>query len=467
MAEKRFKNEKLISRMANLLSLVVLAAMLVAGIYILVRNVCGETYAIFTDIINMTLDVFCMAICIILLLNIFSENEYNRQSNILVSLISYTGFNLFTDLVAWNVDCRPELVIINKMDNTLFYMFGSFIALWFWYYLEMNIPISDKMRKRCNTLVQIMFLLNAGLLLVNWFTGIVFSVDSSGMYKRSEWFPISYLSTIIMIIMAMFVLAYHKVPLSERLSYYSYIILPIISCIIQAIIYGISIMYPSTVLGIMLIYNNIHVKRRRKIIEQENEISQKNVAIMISQIQPHFLYNSLTTISNLCRKDPKQAEEATLMFSRYLRMNLDSIKKTEPVPFAQELEHVKIYLDLEKRRFEEKLNIEYDIEETNFKIPALSIQPIVENSVKHGICEKDEPGTLKISTKKTDNGFDIVIADDGVGFDTTVKKENDGRSHVGMNNVRDRLLGMSGAVMEIVSSPGNGCVTTIHVPEKH
>ncbi|MBQ2581184.1 MAG: histidine kinase, partial [Ruminococcus sp.] len=126
----------------------------------------------------------------------------------------------------------------------------------------------------------------------------------------------------------------------------------------------------------------------------EKELYEAKVAVMTSQIQPHFMYNALTSIAMMCQIDPETAQEATVTFAKYLRGNMDSLKQTKPVPFTIELEHLKKYLYIEKLRFGKKLNVEYDIQTTDFCIPMLSVQPLVENAVKHGVGMKKKGGTV-------------------------------------------------------------------------
>ena len=198
--------------------------------------------------------------------------------------------------------------------------------------------------------------------------------------------------------------------------------------------------------------------------EMQNEMLQMRVSIMVSQIQPHFLYNSLTSIAQLCEKNPAKAKKATIEFSEYLRRNMNSLKEQAPVPFESELKHLETYLSLEKMRFGDELNVEYDIETTDFLIPSLTVQPLVENAVKHGVGMKEDGGTVTIATKEFDDRYEVIVSDDGVGFDTS-KKPNDGRTHVGMENVRNRLKTMCNAVLNIESAVGKGTVATITIPK--
>ena len=219
--------------------------------------------------------------------------------------------------------------------------------------------------------------------------------------------------------------------------------------------------------------------RQNKINDLENQLLQKQISIMLSQIQPHFLYNSLVVIRQLCRIDPKLAEETVVEFSDYLRGNLDSLTISEPISFEQELRHVKTYLAIEKKRLGNKLNIVYNIKAMEFMLPALTLQPIVENAVRYGITKKEGGGTVTITTESDQQSVDqgsldlqsivITVTDDGAGFDpqqpVSLNLLQDGRSHVGIENVRSRLAAMCGGSLEIHSKPGEGTTAVIAIPK--
>ena len=210
-------------------------------------------------------------------------------------------------------------------------------------------------------------------------------------------------------------------------------------------------------------------KQYREAIEYQKvqkELYEAKVAVMVSQIRPHFMYNALSSIAMLCKLDPDRAYTATVTFSDYLRGNMDSLKQTAPVPFSKELEHLKKYLYIEKMRFDDMLNIRYDIQTEAFSVPQLSVQPLVENAVKHGVGMKEDGGTVTIATRETETAYEILISDDGVGFDTSAPPKEDGRSHVGMENTRKRLKEMCNAEIVITSTPGEGTTAKVIIPKE-
>ena len=200
--------------------------------------------------------------------------------------------------------------------------------------------------------------------------------------------------------------------------------------------------------------------------QMQKELYEAKVGVMVSQIRPHFIYNALTSIAMMCTIDPETAQEATVTFADYLRGNMDSLNQSKPVPFTTELEHLKKYLYIEKMRFDDLLNVEYDIQTVDFQLPLLSIQPLVENAVKHGVGMKEDGGTVTIATKETDSAYEVIIKDDGVGFDPDAPKEDDGRSHIGMENTKKRLHDLCGARVEITSVIGEGTTAKVILPKE-
>ncbi len=196
----------------------------------------------------------------------------------------------------------------------------------------------------------------------------------------------------------------------------------------------------------------------------ELKLQESQISIMLSQIQPHFLYNTLNSIYQLCETNPMRARSMVNFFAEYLRNNLSTLEAPGLVSFETELAHIKTYLEIEKIRFEDTLEIEYDIKCNDFYLPVLTVQPIVENAVKHGTSKKRGGGKVVISTEEDTKNYIIKVSDTGSGFDPSVPK-NDGKSHIGIKNVRQRLSHMCQGSLTIESEINVGTLATIRIPK--
>ena len=195
----------------------------------------------------------------------------------------------------------------------------------------------------------------------------------------------------------------------------------------------------------------------------EAELKDSRISIMLSQIQPHFIYNTLGTIERMCLKDPEKAFHLVRNFSLYLRGNFSELDSVTPIRFAEELKHVEYYVNIEKVRFPD-MNIVYDVETTEFVLPALSVQPLVENAIKHGLMRLETGGTVLIRSYETPTHFCVEVKDDGVGFDTGLPVDE--KKHVGLRNIRGRLKAMVDGDLILESKPDAGTKAVIMIPKE-
>ena len=217
-----------------------------------------------------------------------------------------------------------------------------------------------------------------------------------------------------------------------------------------------------------LIPENINAAARAKELETEKNIveaqlKESRISIMLSQIQPHFIYNTLGTIERMCLKDPEKAFQLVRNFSLYLRGNFSELDSVTPIRFAEELKHVEHYVNIEKVRFPD-MTIQYEVETTDFVLPALSVQPLVENAIKHGLMRLESGGTVVIRSYETATHFCVEVTDDGVGFDTT--QPMDEKKHVGLRNIRGRLNAMVNGELMLESQVNVGTKATILIPKE-
>ena len=210
-----------------------------------------------------------------------------------------------------------------------------------------------------------------------------------------------------------------------------------------------------------LIPESINAAEKAKVLEAE--LKESRISIMLSQIQPHFIYNTLGTIERMCLKDPRKAFDLVRNFSLYLRGNFSELDSVTPIRFAEELKHVEYYVNIEKVRFPD-MNIEYDVETTEFVLPALSVQPLVENAIKHGLMRLETGGTVVIRSYETPTHFCVEVKDDGVGFDTSLPIDD--KKHVGLRNIRGRLKAMVNGDLFLESKLNVGTKAVIMIPKE-
>ena len=193
-------------------------------------------------------------------------------------------------------------------------------------------------------------------------------------------------------------------------------------------------------------------------------IKWTETALLQTKIKPHFLYNTLTAIEQLCETDSQKAQTAIADFAAYLRSNMDFSTETRLIRIDRELSNVKHYLSLEQMRFEDRLKVKYDIQADGFLVPPLVVQPMVENAVRHGVTKRPEGGTIIISIVDILTDYVITVTDDGVGFDSDSEIWAGGY-HIGIDNARERLHRQCGGVMHIDSKIGVGTVVTMSIPK--
>ena len=222
------------------------------------------------------------------------------------------------------------------------------------------------------------------------------------------------------------------------------------------------------VVVLRIIPKSINAIAKSKELETEKlllntQLMESRVSTMMSQIRPHFIYNTLGSIEQLCELDPQKAGELVHNFSKYLRGNFGELDNPKPILMSQEMEHVHHYISIENVRFPD-MTFTFEMNSNDFYIPALTIQPIVENAIKHGLMKLQEGGTIHVVSYETDTHYCVSVEDDGAGFDTSVLLDE--RKHVGIRNIRGRLKAMVNGTLEIESVIGEGTKVLISIPKE-
>ena len=304
------------------------------------------------------------------------------------------------------------------------------------------------------------------LVFLSMFNGMLFQVDAHGNLTDGPYYWIAWLIDPMILLIEILVVVHYRKNLSRfgTIVMLNYGLVSLLTTGLQSIWYPVPELLACT-LALLLMFMLFYWEMAKNLVENERELMQSQMSLAISQIQPHFLYNTLSTIAELCRKDSAMAEEVTNRFALYLRGNLEHMGDSFPVEFSKELKHVQTYLWIEKIRFQDELQVVYDIQTEDFIIPALTVQPLVENAVKHGMMGSENVCTITIRTKCVERGYQVIIEDDGCGFDPEQVK-NDGRKHIGIESVRNRLKFMVGGILTVRSVIGKGTTVIIEIPGK-
>lgn len=369
------------------------------------------------------------------------------------------------------------LVLSNLLEFFCGYLLTYRLSLLFIHMIECakrdettNTQEKQKMRRMLHIwkcLTGALFGIATFLLLVSQWNHMYYTIDVQGYYHRQDGFWVSQaIAVVSMVLNVWFIHHFRKILGKKKTILFLLLIIgPIVALVIQVLMYGIYFALLFAVLASVILLIYLIKEQLRIFYQTERELTRMQTAIVQSQIKPHFLYNSLTAIAQLCEKDPKGAKKATIAFAEYLRTNMKSLDGCKIVPFEEELSHIKAYLLLEQMRFGEDLTVVMNIETMDFCLPALSIQPLVENAVKWGVGQKEDGGTVTLSVFKKAQAIQIQIADDGVGMEVGEKQQDD-RTHLGMENVRKRLTEICGASMQVESKVGEGTIVTVTIPRE-
>ena len=299
------------------------------------------------------------------------------------------------------------------------------------------------------------------LLIITQFTAFIYYVTPDNVYHRGAMYPMLLIPSVLLMLTNIVLLWQKKRKLTKKevKALSVYLIIPLFCMLIQMAVYGLLMIVIGTSVASLFLFVSILKEQMELYISQKEEVSRHRAANMALQMRPHFIYNTMMSIYYLIKQDSNKAQQLTLDFTNYLRKNFTAITKESTIPFTEELDHTKAYLSIEQVRFEGILFTSFDTPHTMFRLPPLTLQPIVENAVKHGVSRELPPCTITVTTRQTETGSLIIIEDTGPGFDAG---DNDG-PHIALNNIRERLKLSCNGTLSIKPREGGGTVVTVEV----
>lgn len=420
--------------------------------------------------VNVALEVYSIVISMIIALYLhFKSSTKSKSDRWFCAMLISNSVMMLGDLTDWLLNgYKAEwaywvfwggMVLFYASSAPLLYAFTGYIRE----YICQKTTVPAALMRTTGALGLLQILLT----FVSIPTGLYFTITADNVYVRGSGFLLSQLIPFVIYGIDLFMTIRYRRYLRRKEVFYFcfYVFMPVLGEILQILFYGIATVNVLAAIAMVIIYINIQSEQALRLEKQEKQLAELQVNIMLSQIQPHFLYNSLTAIRQLCDIDSSQAKQCITDFSRFLRANMNSLTSREPIPFARELLHVKNYLSLEKQRFGDRLTVVYDIRSEDFDLPPLTIQPIAENAVRHGIMKRDRGGTLTVRSLEGEGYYEVTVEDDGVGFPAGTPRADDETPHIGIANVRKRVEELVGGSVDIESAPGKGTKVSIRIPK--
>lgn len=389
-----------------------------------------------------------------------SKNRWNKKFFVtLFAVFVLCMITIFIDLMTYTDSSQS---IISKIDIYFEYLLFSITMPMFTVYL-LHTCGENWLQSKIFRAVIILWIIFFILLGIAQFTTFLYYITPDNKYIRNSYY--------LLLIMPMFAVMFinltsvikkrDKLPRKYFVAFMIHLISLLISLfILNIIVANLVVVVLGMSISTLSLFAIILYDQIEDYLKQQKEIANQRASIMVLQMRPHFIYNAMMSIYHLCVQNPKKAQQVTLDFTTYLRKNFTAIVSENTVPFSDELEHTRAYLAVEQVQFEDSLFVEYDTPHKNFRLPPLTLQPIVENAVKHGMDPEYAPLCISIRTRETDSGSEIIVEDNGLGFSSA----DDCEPHIALANIKQRLEIMCNGILTIKHQENGGTIVTVIIP---
>ncbi|MBQ0071351.1 MAG: histidine kinase, partial [Spirochaetales bacterium] len=374
----------------------------------------------------------------------------------------------YTDIFAWVVDGVPGLRWANVLDNTLFYFCSVGIAYFYLLFVVEFLHLESKGFQFFRSVSGSGVLCMTILLLLNVFTGWIFTVNAENVYSRSFLYPATFLFPLVVLLtIPYFIMKADDLKLTPKIALVGYCVTPIISALVQTFTYGVSFMYILTLVALLFVYVLIYLKQgedlevKKTVLSQKEEhLDEQKQLILLSQIRPKYILSALSTISDLCLENAEDACRLTNFFSEYLRHNLDSMSGASVNTFEKELANIERFAEVEEKRQGDKVCIIYDIGPTEFKIPVLTVQILVEKAVSCGLAEELEDVWVWVKTREDADNHYVTVETNSLKVTMEDFQKSDE-----IKSVSSRLENLCRGRLTYGINEGNGCFVTLVLPK--
>jgi len=429
-----------------------------------------------SSLIQISMESWGVVFCLMLVVFILSNNTKQERPEIkLLKCVVGIMFMLITDvLAAVSNNAKTNigywlLVISNfayflSIDFTVIFVVDFFLEL---------IPKKDSSKFMIKEICYGVIAVAVALLIGNLWGGYFYVIDGNVYDRGSLHFVQTIMHSLPFAVVGLYIIVnFKKIDMVYQRLFMTYVVTVLVCAVVQEISFGISLINFVCMFLVILTYTVLLSENNRRKFIRINEIIEekkkqepvqpgRNAACIVN---PHFMKTSLECVYKLCDDNPKRAQKQVGAISNYMQGHLIAYNHPEPVSVDKEMEQVEYYLTIEQIRLGARLTVDYDIKESDFLLPMLSVQSLVENAVKHGIQSKKNGGTVRISTYSTNEAYYVKVADDGIGFNTLILNSGS-YSQKGINTVREKLKSIDGT-LTIKSEAGKGTEAIIEIKKK-
>ena len=408
------------------------------------------------------------ALLLLVLLGLVASSVFpgldKRSKSFFISSFSILALSIITYVIDLFVYTNPNLAWVERIVSFV----ETFLPSVLMPLLTIYVLLCSKedIRKSPSFYISLGLCLSLFVLLViAQFTNGIYYFTENNEFVQGQYYWVLIVPLLALIALNLFEIITKRKLLSKRyfIAFLIYLIPLLVVMVLQMFLSVFILIVIAVSISALSMFGIIMADQVEQYLHQQREIADQKASIAVLEMRPHFIYNTMTSIYYLCEQDPQKAQQVTLDFTTYLRKNFNAIIGTDPIPFTEELEHTRAYLAVVKAQFEDNLIVEFDTPHVLFRIPPLTLQPLVENSVKYGLnVDSTEPLYISIKTEKTEKGITIAVSDTGPG----ISNDDNGEPHLALNNIRERLLTMDG-MLTISPNEKGGTIVKMFIPNQN
>ena len=390
----------------------------------------------------------------------YTEQEYKKY---LVAVFSLLTAYTVSNLVLWNITGEHGNVFASYLFLFCESLFSSMILPVLNSFLLYCAGKSRHKNPFVYTTVSLWVVFFI-LLVIAQFTKWIYYYTPDNEYFRGPMYPVLLVPLVLLMAVNLFVLFKYRAQLSRRyrIAFTVYFLVPLLCMVVQMFYSDVLMAVLGSAVSALIMLLIMILDQMDRQVAQAREIAMQKANINVLQMRPHFIYNTMMSIYYLCKQDSDKAQQVTLDFTSYLRNNFTAIVSEDAIPFRDELEHTRAYLAVEQAQHEDRLFVEFDTPHTQFRLPPLTLQPLVENAVKHGMNPDGDPLHISVKTRRIKGGNEIIVENDGARYDPA----DDNEPHIALNNIRQRLETMCKGKLEITPHKEGGTTVKVTIPDQ-